>query len=262
MDETDKQPVSEPSVSKSRAVSIRINPWWLSALLAVGLVVVIAVWRPWEASTSASDRTVAVSGEATLKAEPDEFVFYPQYEFKNANKAAGLADLTDKSDKVVAGLKKLGVADKDIKTNASGYQDYYFYDTTAQTHNYTLSVTVTVSSRGMAQKVQDYLTGTTPTGAVSPQSTFSTKKQKQLESQGREEATKDARAKAEQQAKNLGFKIGKVKSVDDSASKYGGVMPMLSKSSADVAATSEASLAVQPGENELTYTVDVVYYIK
>jgi SNF2 family DNA or RNA helicase len=45
---------------------------------------------------------VSVSGSATLKAEPDEYVFYPSYEFKNADKTAGLKELTAKSEEVVA----------------------------------------------------------------------------------------------------------------------------------------------------------------
>jgi len=84
------------------------------------------VWRPWS-STSASDRTVSVTGTSTLKAEPDQFVFYPSYEFNNADKSAALKEMTAKSDQIVAGLKALGVADKDIKTNSNGYdgQNYY-----------------------------------------------------------------------------------------------------------------------------------------
>jgi uncharacterized protein YggE len=98
-------------------------------------------------------------------------------------------------------------------------------------------------------------------GGVTPQSTFSTTKQKELESRGRDQATKEARTKADQQAKNLGFTVGKVKSVEDSGdSGYGGVMPMAA-SAMDVSST-QKSLAVQPGQNDLTYTVQVTYYIK
>lgn len=97
---------NEVKSSNTKAVTLRVNPWWLSAVLAVGLVAVVALWRPWDSQPSAGDRTVSVSGSATLKAEPDEYVFYPSYEFKNADKTAGLKELTAKSDEVVAGLKK------------------------------------------------------------------------------------------------------------------------------------------------------------
>ena len=263
MNMTEENKANEVKTSNTKAVTLRVNPWWLSAVLAVGLVAVVALWRPWDSQPSASDRTVSVSGSATLKAEPDEYVFYPSYEFKNADKTAGLKELTAKSDEVVAGLKKAGVADKDIKTNASGYRDYYFYDEESKTHTYTLQVTAVTHTRDAAQKAQDYLLTTNPSGAVTPQATFSTAKQKELEAKGRDQATKEARAKADQQAKNLGFSIGKVKSVEDSDSGYGTPMPsMITESAKLTAGSSVQSLGVQPGENELTYTVQVTYYIR
>ncbi|MGB4800617.1 MAG: SIMPL domain-containing protein [Candidatus Saccharimonadales bacterium] len=262
MERTEKNVTDEVKMSQTKAVTVRVNPWWLSALLALGLAATVVLWHPWNASPKAGDRTVSVSGSATLKAEPDEYVFYPSYEFKNADKAAGLAELTAKSDEVLAGLKKAGVADKDIKTDASGYRDYYYYDQESKMHTYTLQVTATTHTREAAQKAQDYLMTTDPTGAVTPQATFSTAKQKDLESKGRGQATKEARAKAEQQASTLGFKIGKVKTVQDSADGYGGIMPMLAKGSNLAATDSATSLTVQPGQNDLTYTVQVTYYIR
>lgn len=261
---TDENNPNEVKTSNTKAVTLRVNPWWLSAVLAIGLVAVVALWRPWDSQPSASDRTVSVSGSATLKAEPDEYVFYPSYEFKNADKTAGLKELTAKSDEVVAGLKKAGVADKDIKTNASGYRDYYFYDEDTKSHTYTLQVTATTRTRDAAQKAQDYLLTTNPSGAVTPQATFSTAKQKELEAKGRERATKEARAKAEQQGKNLGFKVGKVKSVEDSADGYGYPMPLMAmdEKAAAGSASTASTLPVQPGENELTYSVQVTYYIR
>jgi uncharacterized protein YggE len=251
---------SKPSYNKT--LSLSVNPWWLVAVLALLSVGLLLAWRPWDGASKTSDRTVQVSGTTTLKAEPDEYVFYPNYEFKNADKAAGLAQLTAKSGEVVAGLKKAGVADKDIKTNATGYRDYYYYDQESKTHTYSLQVTATTHTREAAQKAQDYLVTTNPTGAVTPQATFSEAKRKELESKGRDAATKDARAKADQQAGNLGFKVGKIKSVSDDGYGFGGY-PMLSSMGAKtMAAGDTASLEVQPGQNELTYTVQVIYYIR
>lgn len=263
MDAQDSNMANNGSSSSSKAVTLRLNPWWLCAVLAAALLVMFLLWKPWDSKTSAGDRTVSVSGSATLKAEPDEFMFYPSYEFKNTDKAAGLKELTAKSDEVVAGLKKVGIADKDIKTNASGYRDYYFYNDEDRTHTYSLQVTATTSTREMAQKAQDYLLTTNPSGAVTPQASFSKAKQKELEAKGRDQATKEARAKAEQQGKNLGFKLGAVKSVEDSGDGYGYPMPLAATMDSVKAVGSAApSMAVQPGENELTYTVQVVYYIR
>jgi uncharacterized protein YggE len=259
---TDKDKGSGVKTASTKAVTVRVNPWWLSGALALCVVGMLLMWRPWAATTLSVDRTVSVNGSATLTAEPDEYVFYPNYEFKNADKAVGLKELTAKSDEVVAGLKKAGVPDKDIKTNASGYRDFYLYNEQERTHVYSLQVTATVDNRAAAQKVQDYLLTTNPSGAVTPQAAFSKTKQKELEAKGRDEATKEARAKAEQQAKNLGFRVGRVKSVQDSSGGYGAPEPMMAIDSVRASGTSEKALAVQPGQNDLTYTVQVTYYIK
>ncbi len=230
----------------------------ITFLLAVTIVAMLLIWKPW--SPTDSTRTIDVTGEARLTAEPDEFVFYPTYDFKNADKAAALAEVSKKSDEVVAKLKELGVADKDIKTNSSGYDFPYYSDTSSPVLTYTLQLTVTIGNRELAQKVQDYLVTTTPTGAISPQATFSDTKRRELESKARDEATKEARAKAEQSAENLGFKIGKVKSVQDGLGFGNDILPLNARGIAEDTATTK--LGIQPGENEFTYSVSVTYYLR
>lgn len=246
-------------------VTLSFNVWWLVVLLGAVIVLMLGLWRPWQ-GTVATSRKITVSGSSTIKATPDEYTFNPSWEFKGSDKTATLKEATDKSAAIVSELKKLGVADKDIKTNTGGWAGYYYYNSEEKQHTYTLNVTAVVSNRELTQKVQDYLATTEPTGQVSPQATFSTKLQKKLEQQGRSEATKDARAKADEMAANLGFKVGKVVSIADD-DQSGGVYPMLSQGSAlDTVTTSTnsatATLAVQPGQNELNYSVQVVYAIR
>ncbi|MBA2279566.1 SIMPL domain-containing protein [Candidatus Saccharibacteria bacterium] len=234
----------------------------ISLILAAVVIGMLAVWRPWAGATS-NDRTVKVTGEAVVKTTPDEFVFYPMYELKNTDSQAGIAALSKKSDELVAKLKELGVEDKDIKTNSSNYDNKYYYPEKSDdgTTTFTLQLTVTVSDQEMAQKIQNYLITTDPSGTISPQPSFSTEKRKELESQARDEATKDARAKAEQSARNLGANLGKVQSVEDGAG-FGGITPYDSVTLSDERSKTESSLSVQPGENEISYSVTVSYYLK
>lgn len=248
---------------KSR-ISMPISPKFIIVLLLIVIGVMLFLWKPWEPNIKADTRTIEVTGTATMKAEPDEYLFYPNYEFKNANKDAALAALTAKSDQIVAELKKLGVADSKIKSDSSGYSTGLLFPTESPdgTTAYTLNLTVTVGDKELAQKVQDYLVTTSPTGVVSPQTSFSTARQKQLESKARNEATKDARTKAEQSAKNLGFKLASVKSVND-GSGFGGPVPLYGGvDSAVQESASSPKLTLQPGENDLSYSITVTYFIK
>jgi uncharacterized protein YggE len=264
-------------LSNAKKINLSFDPRAVIIVLLVIIVGMLLLWKPWDTATS-TDRTVTVTGEASIKAEPDEYVFYPSYDFKNSDKAKALTAMTKKSDAVVAGLKKVGVPDSGIKTNSSGYETGYYLpvqDSTGTT--YSLTLTVTVSDKELAQKAQDYLITTSPSGQISPQADFSDTKRKTLESQARDEAETDARAKADQSAKNLGFKISKVKSITDGSGFGGGPMPYgvstmmgaedsgtvsVSGSSDKLVSISSSALPVQPGENELSYSVTVVYYIK
>lgn len=250
----------EQTSSSNRKVNLTVDLRLVIAALLVAIVAMLIIWKPWS-STGASSRTVEVTGDATISAKPDEYVFYPNYQFKNADKAAALEELTKKSDEVVAKLKDLGVDDSKIKTDSSGYDMPMYYDTDSKDATYNLQLTVTVSKLDLAQKVQDYLVTTNPTGSVSPQASFSDAKRKSLESEARDKATKDARSKADQMAENLGFSLGKVKSIQDDAG-FGDVFPLArgAAMSAEDAATS--SFKVMPGENDLNYSVSVTYFIK
>jgi len=268
--------LKEAAPKQKNKFSLTLDYRFVIGLLLVIIVVMLAFWRPWEFRPAENARTVSATGTATLTAVPDEFVFTPSYEFEGEDKDAVLKELTAKSGEVVKKLKELGVADSKIKTNADGY-DFPIYGYEGEGDGavtqiapvpprdtqptYTLRLTVTVNDKTLAQKVQDYLLTTSPTGAVSPQVTFSESKRKELESKARDTATKEARAKAEQSAKNLGFSVGPVKSVNDGTG-FGDVYPALMEGSARDTGAPSSKLSLQPGENDLTYSVTVVYYIK
>lgn len=252
--------------ANSTSNQISINKSLIYKIIVAGLLVVIAImlglWHPWSSSAD-EGRTVSVSGEAKLKAAPDQYVFNPIYEFKNEDKAKALAEQTDKNNQIIAKLKELGVKDSDIKNNASGYSDSYSVEPASpEQTTYSLSLTITVSDKDLATKVQDYLVSTNPEGQVTPQASFSETKRKELENQARDTATKDARAKAEQIAKNTGAKLGKVKSIQDGGGFGQPITALYEDSVASSSSATKQSMQIQPGENELNYTVSVSYYLK
>ena len=277
---------SAPKPKHNKGFTLTIDYRLLSVVLGLVIIAMLAFWRPWEFRPTADNRTVSAAGSATVKATPDEFIFTPSYEFKAATKDAVLKELSAKSDEIVKKLKSLGVADNKIKTNTDGYDSpIYGYEgesygqggpdegdgtsssiaptTPRDTRpTYTLRVTITVNNKDLAQKVQDYVVSTSPTGAVSPQVGFSKEKAKELANKAREIASKEARANAEQSAKNLGFRLGPVKRVDDGAG-FSGVQPALNDTAVSrLTEAPETKLSLQPGENDLEYYVYVTYYIK
>ncbi|MBP7760822.1 SIMPL domain-containing protein [Candidatus Saccharibacteria bacterium] len=245
------------------SVTLRFDYRWLIGMLLLVIAVMVLMWRPWEPRYDKDSRTVEATGEMTIKAVPDEFAFYPVYNFKNSDKAVALADSSKKNDEVVKKLKELGVSDNKIKSSVNGYQDVYMTGTNSGEYVYSVSLTVTLTDKDVAQKVQNYLVSTGPEGGVSPQPTFSEAKRKELEKTARDGASKDARKKAEQLVSNLGGRLGDVKSITD-GNGFGGIIPMYATAAgaADKDVSSITPLALQPGENELMYTVSVTYYLR
>jgi uncharacterized protein YggE len=264
MDNQEQESFTPAAQAPKKKLNIALDYRIIIIVLLIVIGAMLWLWKPWQ-SEPQTDRTISVTGQTTIKAEPDEFVFSPTYQFKNADKKAALQELSKKSDEITAKLKEIGVSDNHIKSNTGGYQDYYYYTNTNNTYTYNLSFTITADSKEQAQKVQDYLVTTESEGTISPNANFSDSKKKQLEDQARDQATKDARAKADQSAQNLGFKIVSVKSVNDGNNNLDNIYPRLFNGVSDLSQgtnSAESKLQVQPGENDLNYSVRVVYYIR
>jgi uncharacterized protein YggE len=248
------------------------------SVIVIGLVLVmVLVWKPWQSNIKASDRVITVNGEATLTATPDEYVFTPTYDFTDADQQTALSQLTTMSNQLVSKLEALGVASKDIQTSSNGYSSGGYLPISPVPvsqdngqYTYELDPTITIDDNAnLAQKVQNYLVTTNPTGDVSPSVDFSTAMQNSLADKARGQAEQNARANAEQSAKNLGFKIAAVKTVVDgglNSNNYptpcsGSSGGICAGSNMDLNSSSSSSLDLQPGQNQLYYSVQVQYYI-
>jgi uncharacterized protein YggE len=257
-----KQNIKNTSTNNKMKLSFDVR--FVVLLLLVVIVAMALIWHPWSpANPDAKNQIITVTGETTIKAVPDEFVFSPSYDFADKDNAKALSQLTQKSDELITKLEGLGVSKDKIATNSGGYDYSYYYDPSSAQNTYTLQLTIAVNNQQLAQKVQDYLVTTSPTGAISPEADFSEAKQKALESQGRDQATSDARTKAESTARNLGFTLGKVKSVSDNTGNNQVIFNGVNQAdnlSAD-ATSKSPGLSVQPGENNLPYSITVIYYV-
>ena len=253
----------KPVINSKKGISLSLDYRIIIVVLLVVIAGMLAMWRPWVKANS-DDRTIEVTGETTLKAEPNQFIFSPSYQFKNADKTKASEEAVAKNQEVTKKLKELNVADSKIKSSVDGFSNMPYREReTTEEYIYTAQLTITVEDRNHAQQIQDYLLTTAPTGPVSPNAAFSESRRKELEAKARDEATKDARNKADQSAKNLGFKVGGVKSIEDGAGFDGGIIPYSRGTTLELnAEDAKRQLAIQPGENEVRYSVKVVYFIR
>jgi uncharacterized protein len=226
-------------------------------LVVLGLL----LWsQPWNQAGSSVSRKVSVGGEASIKAEPDEYVFSPYFNESGKDKEAIKTSLNEKANAAVAKLKELGVEEKDIKLDASSYD--YWYIQGNEDGNLNIMLNITVHNKDAAQKVQDYLLTLPLEGQLTPQAQFSEAKKKELNSQATEEAIKDAKQKAEQQATLLGAKVGKVIEVGQPTEVNFPIAYSGSELTVDSANAQRSSLPVLAGQNDYTLQITVTYELK
>lgn len=240
---------------------------FLRAIIGVLLVIIgvmLLVWRPW-----VGGRTIAVTGEATVKVAPDEFTFSPLYIRTAKDSQTAISDVSKVGNAVVEKLVELGVAKNKITTSVT--VDSFADSSTIEpvpvppkkssdsvTAHY--SITAVVSDEKLAQKALDYLATTGAQYSISPQSSFQKATQKRLEREARGEALRDAKEKAAQTAQELGVRLGGVVSVSEPM--WGGPIPLGVEGRAEPGATIDStstSPTLLVGEQEVTYTVQIAY---
>lgn len=213
----------------------------------------------------------SADGEGEATAVPDTATV----DLGVTTQAATVADAQSKANqtanKIIADIKKLGVADKDIKTTNYSVNPNYGQDTGAQpmlfpirggqnivSYTVTQNLEIKVKPIDLSNKVIDAATadGANLVGGVN--FTFSDDLQKSLEQQATQQAVTNAKQKAQSIATATGINLGKIVNVVENSNQPK-IMPMLGAGLANsTAQEATPPTNVTPGQN--TVTVDVVIY--
>lgn len=253
----------------------RTSAGWLAivavAALGVGLVagpVLAAVVAPaprYTTTAAAGDQppehTIAVMGSGKVTVVPDmATVNLGVVIERNSAKAARQAAAASMT-KVVAALKALGIADKDIATTTVSLNPVYNYPANAAPviRGYQLQNMVQVTVRDL-DKLGDVLDNSILAGATSVDGiSFDVADRTGAEQQAREAAVSDAKAKADTLAKGASVHITGVSSMSESVSTP--VWYERMNAPAALAAGDQAQTPVMPGTTDITITVSVTYLI-
>jgi uncharacterized protein YggE len=251
----------------------RTAMWLLVALLAVVLVYVLSSIR-YVGAGIAPGNTISVSGYGESYSTPDIATFSYSVVSEKPTVEAAQADATAKANAVTAYLKSAGVDEKDVQTSNYSINPQYDYTQGICTNGYCpggkqtlrgyeVRQTTTVKVRDTA-KAGDILAGigTKGTTEVSGlQFTFDDPQQGQLEARGK--AITDAKAKADELAKQLGVSLVRVVSFNENS---GGMPTPLSYRTDMASGVANESKAVAPqlsvGQNKVTDNVSVTYEIR
>ncbi len=234
----------------------------LAVVVAAGAFAGGALMRPAAAQdqTAAAPtlRQVTVVGSGEFRIAPDMATVQIGVETTAPTTKEALAKNTTQAQTVIDAIKQLGVADKDIQT--SGFNIYATYDNEGRSiTGYTVSNTVAVTIRNLA-RAGELLDQVVETGANRVYGiSFGVSDPKAAQAQARTAAVADARAKADQLAKNSGTTLGPVLVITEN---LGAAVPVPMPMMADARAEAGAPVPVQAGEQTITTQIQITYELK
>jgi uncharacterized protein len=215
-------------------------------------------------STTAPEHTISVSGTGTMTLKPDVADLHLGVLVSRSTVKAAQAEAAGAMTKVIAALKALGIADKDIQTSNVSLQPTYDYSANSnppRLTGYQMSNSVTVTVRDLA-KLGDAIDNSLTAGATSLDGvTFRVDDQTSAEAQARQAAMAEAKSKADTLASAAGVSIGGVASISETSAPL--PYPIMYNGAAPAAGDSaKVATPIQTGTTDVTITVAVVYLIK
>lgn len=205
---------------------------------------------------------IAVSGTGKVTVVPDTGVLSLGVESTQPTVAAAREQAAKAMDAVRASLKQNGVDDKDIATTGFNIQPQQdFRSGTPRITGYQVSNRVTVKVRQLdaVSKTLDAAVAAGRDAVRVNGVSFVVDKPERFEGEARDKAVADARVRAEQLAKAAGVKLGRARSVSES---FGGGVPVPTRAMAGAAAEDSVATPLNPGESEITLTVNIVYEVE
>ena len=216
--------------------------------------------QPIPQGSSVQPTGISVSGEGSITVKPDIARVTLGVAITNASAASAQQDAAAQMDAVMAELKKQGIEDKDIRTVRFDLSPQYDYSNRTQVlKGYQATNLVMVTLRDIS-KVGPVLDAVAAQGATRIQGiSFSVSDPAAASQQGREEAMKDAQAKAQQLAKLAGVTLGRPISIEETVSAPPAPVEM---AAAPSLAAPAAQTPISPGTQEIKTVVRVVYSIQ
>lgn len=231
------------------------------ALVALGGVFYMA-GKNIEARKLDSEGTLTITGDATTYATPNLGQISIGVQVERQDSAAdATALLQDRMNQVIAGVKQVGVPDRDIRTSALSLGPSYDYSNGRQIlQGYTATQMLTVKTKAL-NKIGDILNAATDAGANQAGDVqFVVENPDAKKDEARKAAVIEAQKKAQEMAAQLGVVLGSLKSYTETPT--GNVpVPIYSRAAVGGGVADSASFPLPSGEQEVSMTVTLTYEV-
>lgn len=242
---------------------------WIGIGLAIGLLVAAIAspaFAPRTILAAAGDttpeHTISVSGTGQVIISPDVADLRLGVSVTKPTVKAARASAAESMTKIIAALKKLGIADADLQTSGLSLQPVYDYTNNSnppKLTGYTLSNGVSVTIRDL-DKIGDAIDDGLAAGATTLDGvTFRVDDPAKAQEQARKQAMTQAKSIADTLASSAGISITGVASISETSGPT--PYPVYYDAARAAGIAADAPTPINVGTNEVTVTVSVVYLI-
>jgi uncharacterized protein YggE len=205
------------------------------------------------------EHTIAVTGSGRITVVPDMATIRLGVSLERQTAKAARKAAAEAMTRVVAAIRRLGIADEDIATSSISLGPVYNYSSSGSApriRGYQLTNIVTVTIRDL-DVIGDVLDDGVQAGATSVEGiSFDVADRTAAEAKAREAAVKDAKAKAETLANGVGVQITGVASMSESVST-----PIWYDRMYAAGAAEDAATPILAGSTDVTISVSVTFLI-
>jgi uncharacterized protein YggE len=200
---------------------------------------------------------ITATGEVTRV--PDVAVISAGVVTRQQTASAAIQENSARMERVLAALKRAGIAERDVQTSSLNLNPEYRYDQNQppQLVGYTASNQVSVRFRDIRSsgKILDALVGEGANQISGPNLTID--KPEAALDEARQQAIANGRARAELYARSLGMRVARVVSVSEGGGNFAPPPPMPVMMEARMAGAADTK--VVPGEQKLQVSISMVF---
>lgn len=204
---------------------------------------------------------ITVTGDSKVSASPDiALMTFGVQTGRQASAKVALDMLSKKMNAILAEVKKLGIDDKDIKSDQFSMSPSYDWTSgTQRLVGYEASQTFAVKVRDL-DKVGDLLTAATNAGAnQAGDVNFTIDNPDSVQAQARGQAIEKAKAKALVLAQQLGLHLGKVTSFTEGGGYVPPVPMYMARDAMPAGVMNEKALPMPSGQLDVNEQVTITY---
>lgn len=210
-----------------------------------------------ELKVETSNRTLSVSGDAQVTADPDTAILHIGFETSPSDAQSAYAEGTRTSNAIMGAVKQAGVAESEIHSETQHLDRDY---TMPKSHKFKLVQQWTVKT-DPAHVAQVLDAAITAGASVSGEIEWTVKDPSALDAQALQNAAARAREDAAGLAKGMGVRLGALVYVSKTSAPD--VRPMqMQRVMAMAKAQSDQPLAIEPGKVTRSASVSAVYAIE